>query len=147
MQPMKKRSFICGLILRSLELKKTSRNCASYSRTLRAIPEGRLQSITMANLAKQILQTPTSDRLILRNLHVHAKENNAIQLEKGEIRPLRVAYLVLHFPHLTETFVAAEIHAIRAHGIDVRIISLLAPRSPNSPITFAAAAPIHMVRS
>jgi colanic acid/amylovoran biosynthesis glycosyltransferase len=66
---------------------------------------------------------------MLRNLHVHAKENNATHLGKGEMRPLRVAYLLLHFPRFTETFVAAEIDAIRAHSIDVRIISLLSPRS------------------
>src|ERR1017187_6001741 len=45
------------------------------------------------------------------------------------MRSLRVAYLLLYFPRLTETFVADEIKAIRAHNIDVRIISLLSPRS------------------
>jgi colanic acid/amylovoran biosynthesis glycosyltransferase len=39
---------------------------------------------------------------------------------------LKVAYLVLHFPRLTETFVAEEIKVIRERGGHVRIISLLA---------------------
>ncbi len=38
-----------------------------------------------------------------------------------------VAYVLLHFPYLTETFVAEEIQSIRSQGIDVRIISLLDP--------------------
>jgi glycosyltransferase involved in cell wall biosynthesis len=38
---------------------------------------------------------------------------------------LRVAYILLHFPYLTETFVAEEIRAIRAQGVEVEIISLL----------------------
>lgn len=40
---------------------------------------------------------------------------------------LNVAYILLHFPYLTETFVAEEIQAVRSQGIDVRIISLLEP--------------------
>jgi glycosyltransferase involved in cell wall biosynthesis len=43
------------------------------------------------------------------------------------MRPLRVAYILLHFPYLTETFVAEEIRAMRAQGVDVQIISLLEP--------------------
>ena len=43
------------------------------------------------------------------------------------MRPLRVAYVLLYFPRLTETFVAEEIRGIRSHGADVRIISLLKP--------------------
>lgn len=39
---------------------------------------------------------------------------------------LRVIYMLLHFPYLTETFVAEEIRALRAQGIDVEIVSLLA---------------------
>ena len=43
------------------------------------------------------------------------------------MRPLRVAYVLLYFPRLTETFVAEEIRGMRSHGADVRIISLLKP--------------------
>jgi glycosyltransferase involved in cell wall biosynthesis len=39
----------------------------------------------------------------------------------------KVAYILLHFPYLTETFVAEEIQAIQSQGIDVQIISLLEP--------------------
>ncbi|MCB0128286.1 MAG: hypothetical protein KDE58_38735, partial [Caldilineaceae bacterium] len=49
---------------------------------------------------------------------------------------LRVAYLLLHFPYLTETFIADEIRALQEQGVDVEIISLLAagsgPVQPNS---------------
>jgi colanic acid/amylovoran biosynthesis glycosyltransferase len=40
---------------------------------------------------------------------------------------LRVVYLLLHFPYLTETFVAEEIQAVQAQGVDVQIVSLLGP--------------------
>lgn len=40
---------------------------------------------------------------------------------------MRMAYIILRFPCLTETFVADEIHALRALGVDVEILSLLAP--------------------
>lgn len=43
------------------------------------------------------------------------------------MQSLNVAYILLHFPYLTETFVAEEIRAIQAEGIDVHIISLLKP--------------------
>ncbi len=43
------------------------------------------------------------------------------------MQSLNVAYILLHFPYLTETFVAEEIQAIRSQSIDVRIISLLKP--------------------
>lgn len=47
-----------------------------------------------------------------------------------------VAYILLHFPYLTETFVAEEIQAIRLRGIDVQIISLLEPGSgPAQPLS------------
>jgi glycosyltransferase involved in cell wall biosynthesis len=45
------------------------------------------------------------------------------------MRPLNVTYVLLHFPFLTETFVAEEINAIRAHGVNVTIVSLLEARS------------------
>jgi colanic acid/amylovoran biosynthesis glycosyltransferase len=44
-------------------------------------------------------------------------------------RPLKVVYMLLYFPRLTETFVAEEIHALRSSNIDVQIISLLSPGS------------------
>lgn len=42
--------------------------------------------------------------------------------------PLRVAYVLLRFPCLTETFIADEIHALLGRGVEVEILSLLAPR-------------------
>lgn len=42
-------------------------------------------------------------------------------------RSLNVAYVLLHFPYLTETFIAEEIQAILSHGIHVQIVSLLKP--------------------
>jgi len=43
------------------------------------------------------------------------------------VSSLSVAYILMHFPYLTETFIAEEIQALRAQGIDVHIISLLQP--------------------
>ena len=43
------------------------------------------------------------------------------------MQPLTVAYVLLYFPVLTETFIAEEIEAMRSRNIDVRIISLLSP--------------------
>lgn len=37
----------------------------------------------------------------------------------------KVCYILLHFPYLTETFIAEEIHAIRSLSTDVSIISIL----------------------
>lgn len=39
-----------------------------------------------------------------------------------------IAYILLRFPHLTETFIAEEIRAVQAHGGTVRIYSLLRPK-------------------
>src|SRR5438105_4737355 len=51
-------------------------------------------------------------------------------------RSVKVAYLLLYFPRLTETFVAEEIEAIRLRNIDVHIISLLSPGSgPVQPLS------------
>ena len=43
------------------------------------------------------------------------------------MQTLAAVYILLHFPYLTETFVAQEIQFIQSRGIDVRIISLLKP--------------------
>ena len=52
------------------------------------------------------------------------------------MRPPRIAYLLLHFPFHTETFVAEEIQAIRQLGLEVRIISLLGPGpGPAQPLS------------
>ena len=52
------------------------------------------------------------------------------------MQSLKVVYILLYFPRLTETFVAEEIQAIRSLGIDVRIISLLgAGPGPTQPLT------------
>jgi colanic acid/amylovoran biosynthesis glycosyltransferase len=52
------------------------------------------------------------------------------------MQSINVAYILLHFPHLTETFVAEEIQAIRSQGINVRIISLLKPKpGPVQPLS------------
>jgi colanic acid/amylovoran biosynthesis glycosyltransferase len=40
---------------------------------------------------------------------------------------MRVAYILLHFPYLTETFIAEEIRAVQAQGVEVQIVSLLGP--------------------
>lgn len=59
-----------------------------------------------------------------------------MQLEKGTIQPLQVAYILLRFPKLTETFIAQEIRSLRSHDIDVRIISLLkAGPGPAQPLS------------
>ncbi len=42
---------------------------------------------------------------------------------------LKICYILLYFPRLTETFVANEIHSIRSRDIDVEIVSLLPPGS------------------
>ena len=44
-------------------------------------------------------------------------------------RPLNVAYILLRFPYLTETFIAEEIRAIQSKGVRVMIVSLLKPES------------------
>jgi glycosyltransferase involved in cell wall biosynthesis len=41
---------------------------------------------------------------------------------------IEVAYVLLRFPQLTETFVAEEIHHVQSLGVKVRLFSLLAPR-------------------
>jgi glycosyltransferase involved in cell wall biosynthesis len=42
--------------------------------------------------------------------------------------PLRVGYVLLRFPKLTETFIAEEIAALGKTGVTVKIVSLLKPR-------------------
>lgn len=39
----------------------------------------------------------------------------------------KIVYLLLHFPYLTETFVAEEIAELRQQGMEIQIASLLAP--------------------
>lgn len=52
------------------------------------------------------------------------------------MQKLKVAYILLYFPRLTETFVAEEIRAVRSLGIEVNIISLLAPApGPQQPLS------------
>ena len=41
---------------------------------------------------------------------------------------IEVAYLLLYFPHTTETFVAEEIQKIQRLGVNVHIFSLLSPK-------------------
>ncbi len=43
------------------------------------------------------------------------------------MEPHEIAYVLLRFPHLTETFVAEEMRAIRDQAAPVRILSLLTP--------------------
>ena len=51
-------------------------------------------------------------------------------------RPLKVAYILLYFPRLTETFIADEIQSIRSHHIEVHISSLLSPGpGPGQPLS------------
>lgn len=47
------------------------------------------------------------------------------RIESG--KRLRIVYVLMYFPYLTETFIADEIHALRELGHDVRIVSLLTP--------------------
>jgi len=42
--------------------------------------------------------------------------------------PLEVAYILLRFPHLTETFVAEEIREVQRQGVRVHLFSLLPPK-------------------
>lgn len=42
---------------------------------------------------------------------------------------LNVGYLLLRFPHPTETFIAEEIKALRSQGIQVQVVSVLRPKS------------------
>ena len=52
------------------------------------------------------------------------------------IHPLRVVYVLLHFPFLTETFIAEEIRSLREQGVDVKIVSLLEPGDgPAQPVS------------
>ncbi len=52
------------------------------------------------------------------------------------MQPLDVAYILLHFPYLTETFVAEEIRAIQSQGVGVHIVSLLKPGpGPAQPLS------------
>ncbi|NTU80170.1 MAG: glycosyltransferase family 4 protein [Chloroflexales bacterium] len=48
-------------------------------------------------------------------------------------RTLRVAYILHRFPVLSESFIARELHWIRAHGVEVMIFSLPAPRRGRVP--------------
>lgn len=49
---------------------------------------------------------------------------------------ITVAYVLLHFPYFTETFVADEIQAIQNLGVKVKILSLLGPgEGPVQPVS------------
>jgi len=57
---------------------------------------------------------------------------------------LRVAYILLRFPHLTETFIAEEIQKVQQQGIPVQILSLLPPKqAPVHPTSQALMQRIH----
>lgn len=43
------------------------------------------------------------------------------------MQTLNIVYILLHFPYLTETFIAEEISSLRSKGFNLRIISLLKP--------------------
>jgi glycosyltransferase involved in cell wall biosynthesis len=47
--------------------------------------------------------------------------------------PLRVCYVTHRFPHATETFVAREMAALVADGVELTITSLMAPRTAGAP--------------
>jgi colanic acid/amylovoran biosynthesis glycosyltransferase len=51
-----------------------------------------------------------------------------VGLRNKQLSQLEVAYILLRFPHLTETFVADEIWALQQQGVCVTIYSLLEPR-------------------
>lgn len=44
-----------------------------------------------------------------------------------------MCYLTHRFPHLTETFIVREMTGLAAHGVDVTILSLMAPRTSGAP--------------
>ena len=49
---------------------------------------------------------------------------------------IEVAYILLRFPHLTETFVAEEIQKVQRLGVKVHLVSLLPPRKgPVHPVS------------
>ena len=43
--------------------------------------------------------------------------------------PRRIVYVLKVFPKVSETFIATELAEVRRRGIEVRILSLLPPRS------------------
>ncbi len=45
------------------------------------------------------------------------------------VRALKIYYILLYFPRLTETFIANEIFSIRSRDVDAGIVSLLSPGS------------------
>src|ERR1700674_3677043 len=47
--------------------------------------------------------------------------------KKSNTPPLKVAYILLRFPQLTETFIADEIQTLRSQNVEVQICSLLQP--------------------
>jgi glycosyltransferase involved in cell wall biosynthesis len=52
------------------------------------------------------------------------------------IHELRVVYVLLRFPFLTETFIAEEIRSLREQGVNVKIVSLLEPGDgPVQPVS------------
>ncbi|MEW6443891.1 MAG: glycosyltransferase [bacterium] len=55
---------------------------------------------------------------------------------KDAARPMVVAYVLLRFPYLTETFIADEASALQGLGVPIRIVSLLGPRpGPVQPLS------------
>lgn len=51
-------------------------------------------------------------------------------------KPLKIVYILLYFPHLTETFIANEIQAVQSLGNQVKIVSLLQPKkTPVQPLS------------
>ncbi len=52
----------------------------------------------------------------------------------------QVAYVLLRFPHLTETFIAEEIREVQQQGVSVQVFSLLSPKAgPIHPTSQALA--------
>src|ERR1051326_5816854 len=48
---------------------------------------------------------------------------------KTSLMPRRIAYVLKVFPKISETFIAEELAELRRRGVEVRILSLLAPRA------------------
>ncbi len=60
--------------------------------------------------------------------------------------PFEITYIVLRFPHLTETFVAEEIQAVRQLGVKVKIFSLLPPKpAPVHPTSSVLLQYVHYI--
>ncbi|MCC6170074.1 MAG: glycosyltransferase family 4 protein [Caldilineaceae bacterium] len=57
----------------------------------------------------------------------HSTKTESMPVSQGE-NPLKVAYVLHRFPHLTETFILQEMQSMRQQGVEIVIFSLLPPK-------------------